>query len=42
MAPRRRGAVGAGEGHHRNEMSNPVGGRLQAFGPEWERLTSDV
>ena len=23
-------------------MPNPVGGQLQAYGPEWERLTSDV
>lgn len=42
MVPRRGGAAGAGEGHLRNEIPKPVGGRLQAFGPEWERLTSDV
>ena len=42
MAPRRRGAAVAGEGCLRNEMPKPVGGQLQAFGAEWERLTSDV
>ena len=42
VVPRRGGAAGAGEGHLRNEIPKPVGGRLQAFGPEWERLTSDV
>ena len=42
MAPQRGGTAGAGEGRLRNEMPKPVRGRLQAFGPEWERLTSDV
>ena len=42
MAPRRGGAAGAGEGRLRNEMPKPVERRLQAFGPEWERLTSEV
>ena len=33
VAPRHRGVAGAGEGLFRNEALNPVGGRLQAYGP---------